>query len=116
MRGLKVLTGLGLTFFAIVAAAPSASAEDRPVGESSATVSGISDDELDAQRGGEIVPISEATLTATLEENTITGSITGTNSVSGSAFSGASGFVTVIQNSGNQVIIQDSTIINLTVE
>ena len=116
MPGLNYLVFIGAALLTIAMAAPNAFTADRPVSESSSPLSGISDDELDTQRGGEIVPISSATLNATLEENTITGSITGTNSVSGSAFSGASGFVTVIQNSGNQVIIQDSTIINLTVE
>jgi len=116
MRGLILLSWIGLTFFAAIQAAPCAFAEDRSDSTSSPIISGIPDDELDVQRGGEIVPISDATLTATMQENSITGSITGTNSVGGSAFTGASGFFTVIQNSGNQVIIQDSTIINLTVE
>ena len=38
---------------------------------------------------------------------------TGYNSVSGSAFVGANGFSTVIQNSGNQVLIQNDLIVNL---
>lgn len=115
-RGPNRLSWIGIAILAAIPAAPCAFAEERSDSTSSPLVSGIPDDELDAQRGGEIVPISDATLTATMEENTITGSITGTNSVGGSAFTGASGFFTVIQNSGNQVIIQDSTIINLTVE
>jgi hypothetical protein len=116
MHGLNYLTGIGIALLIIAGAASGASSEENPLGESFPTASSVSDAELEAQRGGEIVPISDATLTATLGENTITGSITGTNSVGGSAFTGANGFFTVIQNSGNQVIIQDSTIINLTVE
>ncbi|WP_298434869.1 hypothetical protein [Geobacter sp.] len=38
---------------------------------------------------------------------------TGINSVSDSAFANASGIATVIQNSGNQVLIQNSMILNL---
>ncbi|WP_298270885.1 hypothetical protein [Geobacter sp.] len=38
---------------------------------------------------------------------------TGINSVSDSAFTNASGIATVIQNSGNQVLIQNSMILNL---
>jgi len=38
---------------------------------------------------------------------------TGYNSVSGSAFAGANGFSTVIQNSGNQVLIQNDLIVNV---
>jgi len=40
----------------------------------------------------------------------------GANSIGGNAFSNASGFVTVIQNSGNQVLIQNDLIMNLTVK
>jgi hypothetical protein len=116
MRGLKILTRIGIVLLAVGLAFPNASAEDRPDGEPSPLLSGISDDELDAQRGGDAVPVSEATLTATFEQNTITSALTGNNSVGGDAFTGASGFFTVIQNSGNGVIIQDSTIINLSLE
>lgn len=38
---------------------------------------------------------------------------TGINSVSDNAFANASGIATVIQNSGNQVLIQNSMILNL---
>ena len=49
--------------------------------------------------------------------NTITAAVTnGANSISGNAFAGASGLVTVIQNSGNQVLIQNDLIMNLTVK
>ncbi len=45
------------------------------------------------------------------------GTITnGANTLAGSAFSQASGIVTVIQNSGNQVLIQNDLIMNLTVK
>lgn len=116
MRGLHLLAWIGVACFATVQAVLPASAEDRPVGTSSPIAPGVSEGELDAERGGDIIPISEATLEATLDNNTITSSVTGNNSVGGSAFTGASGLFTVIQNSGNQVIIQDSTIVNLTVE
>lgn len=41
--------------------------------------------------------------------------ITGNNSISDGAFSGAVGLPMVIQNSGNNVLIQNATIINLRV-
>ncbi|ACM20145.1 hypothetical protein Geob_1787 [Geotalea daltonii FRC-32] len=41
---------------------------------------------------------------------------TGANGISGNAFAQASGLVTVIQNSGNQVLIQNDLIMNLTVK
>lgn len=40
----------------------------------------------------------------------------GANSIGENAFSNASGFLTVIQNSGNQVLIQNDLIMNLTVK
>jgi len=40
----------------------------------------------------------------------------GANSIGDNAFSNASGFLTVIQNSGNQVLIQNDLIMNLTVK
>ncbi len=40
----------------------------------------------------------------------------GANSISDNAFANASGLVTVIQNSGNQVLIQNDLIMNLTVK
>lgn len=44
------------------------------------------------------------------------GAITnGANTLGGNAFSQATGIVTVIQNSGNQVLIQNDMIMNLTV-
>lgn len=45
------------------------------------------------------------------------GTITnGANTIAGNAFSQATGIVTVIQNSGNQVLIQNDMILNLTVK
>ena len=38
---------------------------------------------------------------------------TGNNSVNGNAFNGASGFPTVIQNTGNQVLIQNELVVNV---
>jgi hypothetical protein len=119
MRSLTPILWIGLGVFVMLQTQPlpGAFAGDGFKDTTVSVVTGIPDDELDAQRGGEIVSISEAMLSATLEDNTLTGStITGTNTVAGDAFTSANGFFTVIQNSGNQVIIQDSTIINVTVE
>ncbi|MFE8071279.1 hypothetical protein QQM79_09475 [Marinobacteraceae bacterium S3BR75-40.1] len=51
---------------------------------------------------------------AVLEDNLLSGNvITGNNSISDHAFENMSGVATVIQNTGNQVVIQDSTMINV---
>jgi hypothetical protein len=39
--------------------------------------------------------------------------LTGFNTVTGDAFKGMNGFATVIQNSGNQVLIQNDLIVNV---
>jgi hypothetical protein len=41
---------------------------------------------------------------------------TGSNYVSDGSFAGATGFATVVQNSGNNVLIQNATVINLKVQ
>jgi hypothetical protein len=41
---------------------------------------------------------------------------TGGNSIDGSAFSGMNGIATVIQNSGNQVLIQNATVVDVIVK
>jgi hypothetical protein len=43
------------------------------------------------------------------------GTTNGANSISGGAFGGASGFPVAVQNSGNNVIVQNAFIINLDV-
>lgn len=52
-----------------------------------------------------------------LENNLIYGTTNnGANTITENAFSNMSGFATVIQNSGNQVLIQDTTIVDVTVK
>lgn len=47
-------------------------------------------------------------------DNVLSGNVvTGDNSISDQAFQNMSGIATVIQNTGNQVVIQDSTQINI---
>jgi hypothetical protein len=75
--------------------------------------------QLDAQRGGtdtSPVTINTNMLNAKLFDNSAIGNVTGNNTITEGAFSGASGLPTVIQNSGNNVIIQNGTVLNLTVK
>lgn len=55
-------------------------------------------------------------LNADMKENLLYSASTGINRVSGEAFSNASGISTVVQNSGNQVIINNAFILNLQVQ
>ncbi|NLD67816.1 MAG: hypothetical protein GX644_03275 [Limnobacter sp.] len=72
----------------------------------------LSDGELAAQRGGD-VHINQNNATATVEDNVAQNVTTGNNTVSGNAFSNVNGVPMVVQNSGNNVVIQNSTILNL---
>jgi hypothetical protein len=56
--------------------------------------------------------LSDIGQNANLDHNVAESNITGNNTVSNDAFAGATGFATVIQNSGNNVIIQNATIVN----
>jgi len=74
----------------------------------------LPDNALASKRGGYAVQVNNQNqLDAKLYDNQAIGNVTGTNSVSDSAFSGMSGFATVVQNSGNNVIVQNATILNV---
>lgn len=77
----------------------------------------VATDELAMQRGGAdhniLLQVNDGDQNALLQNNTLTSNITGNNSISDNAFSHVSGISTVIQNSGNQVIIQDTTLVNV---
>ena len=75
--------------------------------------------QLEAQRGGTDtgpLTINANVLNAKLFDNSAKDNVTGNNTITGGAFAGASGLATVIQNSGNNVIIQNGTVLNLTVK
>lgn len=85
----------------------------------------LSNDSLDAMTGRQDLNVdqldmqaSTATQQGQADNNSILQSAitSGANGISGNAFSQASGLVTVIQNSGNQVLIQNDLIMNLTVK
>ncbi|KKD00394.1 carbon storage regulator [Photobacterium sp. SP02] len=44
------------------------------------------------------------------------GNTTGNNVIDGGAFSGSSGVFNVVQNTGNNVLIQNATVVNLTLK
>lgn len=67
---------------------------------------------LGFKRGGTDV-VNDARLRGVVTGNSATDLVTGSNFISDGAFTGASGLPIVIQNSGNNVLIQNSTIVNL---
>ncbi len=85
------------------------------VGESQAVLL----EELDQLRGqggiSDITIVNNQDLDATLNNNSAINNINGFNLIDHGAFTEASGIISVIQNTGNNVIIQESTIINFTI-
>ena len=67
---------------------------------------------LSAKRGGDRVA-NDAQLKGTVTDNHASNLSTGMNVIGDGAFNGSSGLSTVIQNSGNNVLIQSSTVVNL---
>lgn len=76
----------------------------------------VPDSELAAHRGGTTTISNLNDLNASVYNNTALDSVTGSNYVTDGALTGNSGFSTVIQNSGNNVLIQNATILNLQVQ
>lgn len=82
----------------------------------------ISDNELSEHRAQgtyysiDDININEVNLNADFNNNTAINSKTGANIVDNSAFSNTSGIATAILNSGNNVLIQNSTFVNVTFE
>lgn len=74
-------------------------------------------EELDGARGqGGVFDISNnADLNAVLTDNSAANSVTGFNVIDQNSFNDAQGVFSIIQNTGNNVIIQDSTIITITI-
>lgn len=84
--------------------------ESSPFG--SAAVSG---EALDTYRGGAQV-LNNNQLDGVVSDNQAYNLNTGSNLVTDGSFAGSSGFSTVVQNTGNNVLIQNSTIVNVQVQ
>jgi hypothetical protein len=77
----------------------------------------VSEAELSSERGRyqpAVFQVSAQDLEAALDDNSAINTINGDNTVASQAFTNAQGHLSVIQNSGNNVIIQDTTIYNIT--
>jgi len=62
------------------------------------------------------VLINDQNVDGVVEGNVASGNTNGHNTISDNAFAGAAGFATAIQNTGNNVLIQNSTIINVSTD
>lgn len=86
-------------------------------------VAAVSEGELDTHRGREGLDIDELVMQlndvradASVANNVLNSQTTGGNLVEAGAFSNAAGLVFNVQNSGNHVIIQNTTLINVNLE
>ncbi|MCC6915806.1 hypothetical protein [Nitrosomonas sp.] len=72
-------------------------------------------DNATGREGVDVTTLNNMNVRALLAGNRATNNASGFNSIDNGSFVGASGMFSVIQNSGNNVLIQDSTIINVTI-
>lgn len=68
---------------------------------------------LATKRGGDGNVFNDAQLKGVVANNQVSNTSTGMNVISDGAFAGSAGLSTVIQNSGNNVLIQNATIVNV---
>lgn len=79
----------------------------------------ISASELSSSRGRQgfdtLQQMNQNDQRAWLEQNKLESGVTGDNVIESGALQDIEGIATVIQNTGNQVLIQESTLLNLTI-
>jgi hypothetical protein len=73
----------------------------------------VAESVLASQRGGADLSVNENNATATVQGNVARNLATGNNTITENSFSNVTGIPMVVQNSGNNVVIQNSTILNL---
>lgn len=73
----------------------------------------VASDKLDGVRGGAELVVNDMRLHGTVADNTTVNAVSGNNIVTDGAFANAAGIPTAIQNTGNSVLIQNATIINV---
>lgn len=103
-----LLSTSGAPAWADQGAVPSVSDQDMSMFGSAA----MADEQLDQLRGRQTV-FNRNDVDGQLYNNEAVSNVTGSNFVTDGSFSGMSGFSTVIQNSGNNVLIQNATVLNL---
>ena len=93
--------------YALLPAAQAATVQGSPFGSKPMTVEALA-----TKRGGDRV-FNDNQLKGVVADNQASNLTTGTNVISEGAFAGSAGLSTVIQNSGNNVLIQNATIVNV---
>lgn len=121
----KTAVLLLVSIFAASAAAddePAPAAVDPSVGLAALAASEpLSAEELGEQRAKADIEIDSITINDSDQDGAVAGNAaignrTGANTIAGDAFATANGVITAVQNTGNNVLIQNATIINVSVE
>lgn len=103
---------------AATAAAPPAAAEE--VVALGAAATALSSEQLGEQRAKAKLELEKVTINTPDNDGAVVGNValgdTGYNKIDGNAFRDSAGFMNAIQNTGNNVLIQNATIINVSVE
>ncbi len=110
---LAILTSLPFTV-----AADEAPISEMPAAESEIQFDNVLADAevLESSRGGAELNLYDIKSDGIVRDNQAYNLNTGSNYIAEGSFAGAAGFATAVQNSGNNVLIQNSTIINLQVQ
>jgi len=130
MRNLVLIPVLLLMFSTAMAEgaeelneSPTASLEEESILDLNAFEEGavLSDAELNTHRAKENLEIDQVTINdqeqdGDVTDNVAVGNTTGNNTISSDSFTNASGFTSTVQNTGNNVLIQHSTIINVSMD
>ncbi|HEU5135902.1 MAG TPA: hypothetical protein VFU13_12205 [Steroidobacteraceae bacterium] len=96
---------------AMALALPAASFGEEPETALGAPVSSAT---LDEQRGGDETEIqNNIRVTGDVTDNSATNVVTGANNIQDGSFDNASGVLSVVQNTGANVLIQSATIVNV---
>jgi hypothetical protein len=72
-------------------------------------------DNASGREGVDMTTLNNMNVRATLSGNQANNTVNGYNIIDHGAFAQASGINSVIQNTGNNVVIQDATIVNVTI-
>jgi hypothetical protein len=113
MRKHKAIAALSVAVSLLLPFARPAWAEDVQAFDRVFQNNTVSTDVMSAQRGKAVLTIMD--LDGSVAENAAMNNVTGRNVITGSSFTNSSGLTTTIQNSGNNVLIQNATILQLDV-
>lgn len=113
MRIRKAVLTAGTAVTLLVISGTAVCADDNSLADQTIFLKTVPSEVMDAQRGKAVLTIMD--LDGTVQDNAAINTVTGRNVITNGAFSNVNGLSTTIQNSGNNVLIQNATILQLDV-